>query len=804
MASVGESAARGLESGFRLGLDSDKFAEQKRQSQLAEQRQADLDRAAADQRARSNTRQDKADAENDDDRALAGVNSEISDHALTGAGLAAQYGGVDKIPASAGNDYAARARDLGMRRSSLLAKRYAPQVQKEQQWAQDTASRIQTGQLNMDDLSPADTVRFLQASLRRPVTDLLAPPNGKSVVGQAVADASAGLETGNKGLIVQGANTLLAPDIAVGTGHVAPDGSRIVSKSLYSLVPAPSRGGMQPSGGNPIQGLASALTAASQPGAAAPTAPQGVQGAMDAAGAAAPGAPAAPPPQPDPNAAAPAAPQPDPNAAPAAAGPGPAAAPAPAAPPLQPGDDPDRVMPVLQVTAEHPDGTQVTYHAPVTSDRSTGGEVSPGFSIQSAIDHMGRMGTLEAWANTPAARAKIEDGLKELGGDANSFISAYYAMHGDPSKLLPPGAKDPTSLKIAAIQKFAKEQGVDFETARDMINGSKGVQVKLDAIDDLDVPDSQKDALKRDVLLGAGGKTTGLVKKPGAGGGGGTGLGGGAAGSTALAGAPAPDPKSDAAVDFWARAVIAGDKDWQVGLGRSKTGSELIEKVKRRVPQLAADMGLGPSDIGTSRAQGAALDATLKDLTKRSAAIDLFSSKVDADMKTFDTLLDKAGSDSPLLINKPINALRRQFSDSDLAQLDLASKQVAAEYERLIQGGTLSVAQLHAGASEDAKKMLNGDMPPQQARAIMATMRQEMANAKATSHAALANISDQRRNIAGGIGLGTGKPATPATGTGLGGGAAPAAVAPPGVQTATNPKTGERLMLQNGQWVPLK
>jgi hypothetical protein len=47
----------------------------------------------------------------------------------------------------------------------------------------------------------------------------------------------------------------------------------------------------------------------------------------------------------------------------------------------------------------------------------------------------------------------------------------------------------------------------------------------------------------------------------------------------------------------------------------------------------------------------------------------------------------------------------------------------------------------------------------------------------------------------------------PARGLGLGG-VQPSGVAspktPPGARTATNPKTGEKLMLQNGQWVPLQ
>lgn len=234
----------------------------------------------------------------------------------------------------------------------------------------------------------------------------------------------------------------------------------------------------------------------------------------------------------------------------------------------------------------------------------------------------------------------------------------------------------------------------------------------------------------------------------------------------------APD-RPDEAVDFWSRAVIAGDKDWQIGLSRSKTGADLIEKVKRRVPAMAKEMGLEPQDIGTTRAQSAAYAAAMKELTKRAEGVELFASKVEKDMKTFDGLLDKAALDSPMLLNRPINALRRQFSDPGLSQLDLAASQVGKEYERLINGGTLSVAQLHAGAAEDAKNLINGNMSPKQARAVMSTMLQEMENARAAARESTQRIQEKMRGLGRGRDApaagGASKPEPPAVGTVKGG-----------------------------------
>ncbi len=784
MAGIGASAAAGIESGFNMGMRADEFAERKRATAASEARTAALDTERT-------ARQAKADLEHEDDRALAAAGQEMQDHALYGAGLAAQYGGPDKIPGAEGRAYADKAAEIGTRRAALLRKRYEPQVKAEQQWAQDTASRIQTGQMNMDDLSPADTVRLIQATSRRPLADFIAPKNGKSRVKQAIDDTTAGLETKNQGLMLQGAGNLMAPELQTGLGHVASDGSVITKKDLYALVPAPQRGpSIRPS---PITGLAAALDAATAPS---------VNGK----------------------------PQPA---------------------PLQPGSDPDLVMPVLQVTAQHPDGTEVQYPAPVTEGRGAGADdkVAQPLSIKGAMDRMGQLSALEAWANTPKAREKLEQGLKDLGQNSNSFLGAYYAMHGDAKALLPPGSEDPTSKKIAAIKKLAADQGVSFAEASAAFAG-KGTGVAagggtlaqtfktIDA--DPTLSDADKAAAKRAKVLGvkqaaetpaAAGvgvssaasaatptATTGLgqannkvnpaaqaaadsdalkilrderaktVQKVAAGTAsqndvdaidreiaktGKSAAAGAAPASPALGGAPAPGGVGEKAVDFWARAVIAGDRDWQVGLGRSKTGSQLIEQVKRRVPEMAAELGLSPADIGTTRAQQAALGATLKDLTKRSEAVELFASKVDKDMKTFDALLDKAAPNGPMFINKPLNALRRQFNDADLAQLDLAAKQVGAEYERLITGGTLSVAQLHAGASEDAKKLINGDMTPQVARATMKTMQQEMQNARTSAHESRDRVSDQMRSLGGSRG-GVGA-AAPAGGTGVGGGGAPKA-----------------------------
>jgi hypothetical protein len=460
---------------------------------------------------------------------------------------------------------------------------------------------------------------------------------------------------------------------------------------------------------------------------------------------------------------------------------------------------PGKFMLRLRVYVAHPaaGGRDIYYDAPMTEDGSAeGGAHVAIIDVENSMDWMGNLGTLAAAIQRPDVAAKLDAGEKEVGPKLKAHLDSLTVIGR-------PKAKGAPAERLELIERHAKKNNLSLEDAAKQLQ-SMGVLAGLGAlgqktaeIDKLNVSEDEKTRLKRDVTLGAGGKTTGLIpqKVAGKAAGGSTGVSG------ALGGAVAPDGAGNAAVDFWARAVIAGDREWQIGLGRSKSGAELIEKVKRRVPALATEMGLTPQDMGTTRAQQAALGATLKELTKRSAAVELFASKVEKDMGTLDAELKSAGS-GPLALNKPINYLRREFtSDGAIQRLDLAAKQVGVEYERLIGGGALSVAQLHAGALEDAKKLINGDMTPKQARAVMALMRTEMGNARTAAREAEDRIATQLRGLGGARAPGT--PLTSAPGQVQAPGRTPPAGALKEGQVTTF-RNGTRWTLQNGQPVEVK
>ena len=714
---VGGAAAQGLESGFNMGLRADAANEQRKQTAFenARQTQADADRTAE---------LDRTHQRQDEEQGLQALNAGLEDQKYALGALQARYPGSTPPEAEA-RPIIDQITKIHGQRQQILDKRSRPIIEKAQQDARDFSSRVAIGAADPMSLSGPKFNEYILASTGIAPQQFL---NGE--VTQAITDAHAGLETKNYDLVFKAANVLL-PEIKQGIGQHAPDGSTIVNKELVGFAPAPmgppTAAGVPPAVvANPVKGLTAALNAATMGG--------------------------------------------DDSPAPASAGGEPAPAGAPDQPAaLQPGSDPDKMLPVIKVTTRQPDGTMTSYHAPITEGRSAdpNAPIAGPVSMKDMMDRLGQLGVLNTWMQKPEVKAKVSAG----GSGPTSYEQAWGMVHGDVKALQE--AHDPTTMKIKAIQKLATDKGITFEEASRQFAAKPepkvtGVQGTLNAIKTSGLSDEDKAKAERVALKVEAAPKAGKAAAAGAG-----------TKVPELGGVAAPDADEDA-VNFWAQAVIAGNKDWQIGLSRSKSGSALIEKVKRRVPVMAKELGLEPQDIGSESARFAALSATQKDLTKRSAAVDLFSSKVEKDMKTFESLIDNASTGSPLLISKPINALRRQFSDPDLAQLDLAAKQVGNEYERLITGGTLSVAQLHSGASEDAKKLINGDMPPAQARAVMQVMRQEMKNARDAAHESEAAVNDKIRGL--GRGHPTSAPVTPTGGgTGLNAAPAPAKLAPPKV-----------------------
>jgi hypothetical protein len=114
-------------------------------------------------------------------------------------------------------------------------------------------------------------------------------------------------------------------------------------------------------------------------------------------------------------------------------------------------------------------------------------------------------------------------------------------------------------------------------------------------------------------------------------------------------------------------------------------------------------------------------------LQPRADAIDLSMGKIKRHIDVLNKVMETGAAGGVKLTNRPLNVLKRELTtNEEFGAYSIAVRIVAMEYETLITNGVLSRAQLHAGAQADADKLINGDMTPEEVRAKISIMLQEM------------------------------------------------------------------------------
>jgi hypothetical protein len=252
--SIYDAAAQGLESGFGLGL---RARAEERATRAADDARIERvqDRATIDeQRAYQRTRDVKADERMaTQDRRLAEadarnrkldelklLDTEFAEIGAQAAALAQQFGGFERIPPEVQQQIASRSADVRARRAQARQSFYSPGVEADKKEAAELWSRLETGQMKLDQLTPDQLYKAIQVQARRPLADFRRGPDGApSVIEQAAMDLEAGVQTGNEDLILRAANQLLKPELQVGVGTEGRDGSEIVSKEIVKLAPHP-------------------------------------------------------------------------------------------------------------------------------------------------------------------------------------------------------------------------------------------------------------------------------------------------------------------------------------------------------------------------------------------------------------------------------------------------------------------------------------------------------------------------------------------------------------------------------------
>lgn len=365
--------------------------------------------------------------------------------------------------------------------------------------------------------------------------------------------------------------------------------------------------------------------------------------------------------------------------------------------------------------------------------------------------------------------------------------------------------------------------------------GSAGVlNARISTIDSLNVSTAEKERLKRDVALGGGGKTTGLIPVKGGAtrGSGGGGAGGGGLGAPMtvngkkinpdLAGQELLDalPKDDAATvkalaegklklnqidnpknsgrrERFARLALQYDPNSSKVAGGADIGareSVFINRVLLSANEGARDLQNVvelPLSASTGLFGGRKQGPSILDAGREVLANKLTTEEVQ-EYNTMATGFQRALASIESAGLVPSGALSHQmdavlFKEGDTNFVKLRK---LAQTRQIIEAG-LETTIANPRVPEETRKHAK-DIVDTVRKAVPFT-QQDLTRLKTAQGT---NPDMTLKDVAKTRGVVSSESQ---------GGAAPAQrAAPPGVQTATNPKTGQRLMLQNGQWVPLQ
>lgn len=220
--SVGEAAAVGLESGFRLGLD---VVQQRRNNE----RQDRLEQQSAAERERLIQRQEESDQ-------LTALGEQEKMHAAEAASMASLDTPPDEATQRA---FAERGQALRAAKSDILKRRSGFDIEgAKQQGKVDLDKIMQAG--SAADVSGEQIARAITTQTGRAHTRYLRGPQGEpSEVEQQGMSVIQGIESGDTAKALPGINFLYQPQMLKGVGEKSPHGGTIVHKEIVDLIPDP-------------------------------------------------------------------------------------------------------------------------------------------------------------------------------------------------------------------------------------------------------------------------------------------------------------------------------------------------------------------------------------------------------------------------------------------------------------------------------------------------------------------------------------------------------------------------------------
>lgn len=196
----------------------------------------------------------------------------------------------------------------------------------------------------------------------------------------------------------------------------------------------------------------------------------------------------------------------------------------------------------------------------------------------------------------------------------------------------------------------------------------------------------------------------------------------------------------DSTASFLADRVLAGDTRALTGLGRGAQGAENLAKINGIVAQKAAS-GQPVSDaaraILSNAAQQAGFVAAERTQAQIMAKLSVYGRTAYNAMDMAERMSDDVPRSQFVPVNRAINAWKTNTGDPKIVALGQAIETLTNEYARAIGGGHGTVTD-----KEHARERLNAAQTPEQLRAVIGTMRQEILLAEHAMPAARQQIRD--------------------------------------------------------------
>jgi hypothetical protein len=438
-------------------------------------------------------------------------------------------------------------------------------------------------------------------------------------------------------------------------------------------------------------------------------------------------------------------------------------------------DHPNRVIPRLRVYVQRPgDPGERYYDAPMTKDRSTDpDDPVVSIDIKQAMDWVGNLGVLTTALQRPDLQEKLAQGEQQAGPEVKKYFDEFYSLS-KPKKQQQQITRERVDLGDRVVEREVDQTGKVI-SEKTLPKGAtprvtaNTFQEKLDeinrALDAGEITPVEADTRRKALTSGI---------KPDKAGGVGAGAG--------LSDRYGKDPKYSGDVDYWAKLVAAGG-ELPPRFAQSGAGKEMFQDIIQKVP----DFGGGdPRKQMANRAEYQGAKAGSRAVGQRTANFELAKSEA---YTMADLVTESSGrferTNFPL-VNKALVSWEKNTGDVNVRQFGAAINSFINAYARAVAPiGTPAQKE-----KEHAREMLNDADSHDQVVGIIAQLKQEMEAAGRAPDI----VREKQREAVATMAPEIDKPRQP----GAAGGA------PPGVRTATNPKTGEKLMLQNGKWVPLQ